>query len=63
LNENTPSSIPDGSLQNPFTSLTKAYQAIGAKSCELILLGTSISLNSNIAMTAGTNYIIRFNSI
>jgi len=59
VNENTPSGTPDGSLQNPFTSLTNAYQALGPITCELILLGTSISLNSQLTFATGSNYIIR----
>ena len=59
VNENNPSSTPDGSLQNPFTSIKSAYQSIGPIKCELILLDSSISLSSVLAFTEGANYTIR----
>jgi len=62
VNEKTSSNTSDGSLQYPFTSLIEAHQAIGATSCELILLGSSISLNSALVFSSGSHYIIRLES-
>jgi len=59
VNEDYPGGQHDGSLQHPYSSLIQAHQAIGATTCELILLGTSVSLNSVLEFSTGSNYIIR----
>ena len=61
VQENNPTIInPDGSLQAPpFLSLVQAYQSIGPAHYQLFLLGSSISLNSTLALEPGSNYTLK----
>jgi len=63
IDENSSSNTPDGSPENPFKSLSQAYETIGPTSAELILQGSSISLDSALSFTSGTNYTIRLSRI
>jgi len=63
INENSPSSTPNGSFDHPFLNLSQAYEIIGPTTAELLLQGSSITLNSVLNLTSGTNYTIRFNKI
>jgi hypothetical protein len=59
INENYPSSSPDGSTSNPFTSLSQAIDTIGATSCSFYLQGDNISITSTLNLPMGSDYVIQ----
>jgi len=58
INENSSGASPDGSSDNPFSSLSQAVEVLGPISCTLYLQGSSISVTSAVNFPVGSNYLI-----
>lgn len=60
VNQNSPSASPNGSLDNPFTSLENALTSIADIEFEVRLLGTDVTITTELTIPTGSSCTIRF---